>query len=109
RTVPTYRQPVSGSSSSDSVRYPPASFQSAYFDAVANAFVPLLAGVQGGEYSAFAVTRKNCSRFVSFGFALAFLLSVDLRAETGYDAWLRYTRLDDVAAARYGAVIPAVV
>jgi alpha-glucuronidase len=48
-------------------------------------------------------------RFLSFGLVFAFLFSFDLRAETGYEAWLRYARLDDAVVQRYRAVIPAVV
>ena len=32
-----------------------------------------------------------------------------LRAETGYDAWLRYARLDDAAVAQYRQVVPGVI
>ena len=48
---------------------------------------------------------------IQFVFALVLVLTLpfELRAETGYDAWLRYAALDDVAAQRYRAIIPSVV
>ena len=44
------------------------------------------------------------------GLALAFLATVPLRAETGYEAWLRYAPFDAASARqRYGALPAAVV
>src|SRR5438093_49942 len=40
-------------------------------------------------------------------FPLLFLLPVGLRAETGYNMWLRYAALDDVAARQYRAWLPS--
>ena len=37
------------------------------------------------------------------------LCAVALRAETGYDAWLRYAALDDAAARQYRAALPGTV
>ena len=37
------------------------------------------------------------------------LLAVVLHAESGYDAWLRYARLDDAAALKYRDAVPAAI
>ena len=41
--------------------------------------------------------------------ALFFLAGAGLNAETGYDAWLRYARLDDAALRPYRNTVPAVL
>ena len=37
----------------------------------------------------------------------ALLIPISLHAETGYETWLRYAALDDLAAQQYRAVVPA--
>jgi alpha-glucuronidase len=43
------------------------------------------------------------------GWLLACLIPVSVHAETGYDTWLRYAALDDVAARQYRTAVPTVV
>ena len=42
-------------------------------------------------------------------FVLLLLIPLVLRAETGYDAWLRYVQLEDQALRRYRDTVPAVI
>src|SRR2546429_7067764 len=49
--------------------------------------------------------RRDMFRKISLFVAL--LIPISLHAETGYETWLRYAALDDLAAQQYRAVVPA--